>query len=137
MTRKARCTGVRMPITMIAGHKSVRMRFGICTLDAIRVDMTLHTDGVGSLNVVTRLAAFNFAARKTSVFSASRPDADCHKSRRFMGSRNCSAKRLASGLMAIVAESLFLMTYLTICGMASRLDTVGEAVIDIVDHLPF
>ena len=91
VTSKACCTGIRVPIAVITCHKPAWMCFGIRTLNAVRVDMTLHAHGVGPFNIVTRLATFYFASCKPCVFPTASPDADRDKSRSFMRSRNCSA----------------------------------------------
>lgn len=81
MASKTRCAGIGVPVAMNVRHKTARMRFWIRPFDAIRVDVTLHTDRVRSLDVVARLAAFYFAARKPGMLSAAGPHAYRDKSR--------------------------------------------------------
>lgn len=124
-----------MPIAVLASHKTAWMRFWICSLHAIGVDVAFHTCRVIPFRVVARHATLDITPRKLCVLSSTGADADSNEPGRLMACGNRSTKSLATAGMAIVTECLFLMTDLAIRCPAARINAVGKPVINIVDGL--
>jgi hypothetical protein len=81
-----------MPIArIVVGHEAARVCFGICSLHAIRVNMTFNARRITAFRIVTRHAALNIAPCELGVLTAAGADSDGHKSCRFMACRNCSS----------------------------------------------
>ena len=79
VARKACRTGVAVPGSIHAGHISSRVRLGVCSPDAVRINVTRHTGWVNGFAAMTRGTAFQIPASHLRVFSAATADADRDK----------------------------------------------------------
>lgn len=84
VTRVAGGTGIRMPLTVYSSHESERMRFRIGPSNAIRINVTGGTDGIGSLGIVARRAALYITLCHLCMLPSAAANADRHESRSFV-----------------------------------------------------